>query len=220
MKVPEEHTCIDWSCYQPEALKLKTTSCDTDQPSDGGTTQENSQDSGQKGGQTIPDTGKTAAQVSKSQNGSSNYRRSSGSSGGDDGEDGPRQNVPVGSCQGDSQCSVDTSKEHEQQPEEQSQQGGDCPHNQDSMTIPSSTENSQDKTGTLNPKEGQTPTDEGTSASQVSKSLTGCNNHFCSSLSSGEDAKDDSQRQNVSVSGCQKVSQNTVDDSKKHEKHW
>lgn len=219
MKVPEEHTCIDWSCYQPEALKLKTTSCDTDQQhSDAGTMQENSGDSAQKGGQTIQDTGKTAAQVSKSQDGGNNYRHSSGSNGGDDGEDGPRQNVPVGSCQGDSQCSVDTSKEHEQQPEEQSQQGGDCPHNQDSMTIPSSTGNGQDKTGTSNPKEGQTPTDEGTSAAQVSKSLTGSNNHLCSSLSSGEDAKDDSQRRSVSVSGCLKVSQSTVDDSKKHEK--
>lgn len=211
MKVPEEHTCVDWSCYQPEALKVKTTSCNTDQPSDAGTTQVNSGDSGRKGGQTIQDTGKTAAQVAKSQDGGNNYRRSSGSSGGDDGEDGPRQNVPVGSCQGDSQCSVDASKEHEQQLEEQSQQGGD------SMTIPSSTGNGQDKTGTSNPKEGQTPTDEGTSAAQVSKSLTVSYNHYCSSLSSGEDAKDDSQRQTVSVFGCQKVSPSTADDSKEPE---
>ena len=217
MKVPKEHTCSDWSCYLPEGLRLKATSCETEEPSDVGTTQGNSRDSGQKGGQTIPDTGKPAAPVSKSQTGSNSYSRGSGSSGGDDEDDGRRPKVPVGSCQGDSQCSANTSEEHEPQPEEQSHQGGDCPHNQDSETIPSSTGNGLDKTDTSSPKVGQTPTDGGTPAAQVSKSLTRSNNHCCSSHSSGEDDEDDGQRQDVSVSGCQKECQCSVDDSKEHE---
>lgn len=208
MKVPEEHTCIDSLCYQPGAVKSRE-----EGPSEAETTQGNSSDSGQKGGQAIPDTGKPAAQASKSPTGSNSYCRSSSGSGGDDGDDGPRRNVPPGGCQGDSQCSVDNSKEQEQQ--EESHQGGDCPHNQDSMSIPtkvpSDTGNGKDKTSTSNQKVGQTPTDEGKPAAQVSKTEQGSASYHRSSSGGGDDGEDDRKRK-LPTGGCQGDGQCEVED--------
>lgn len=216
-KVPEEHTCVDSLCYQPGAHKLKTTSSETEAPSEAETTQENSSDSGQKRGQASPDTGKPAAQVCKSSTGSNSYCRSSSSgSGGDDGDNGPRRNVPPGGCQGDNQCSVVDSEEREQQPEEQSHQGGDCPHNQDSMSstptkVPSDTGNSKDKTTTSNQKKGQTPTDEGKPAGQVSKTQQGNTSYRRSSSGSGGDDGGEDRQHNLHTGGCQGDGQCEVD---------
>lgn len=219
MKVPEEHTCFDW--LLPETLKLKTTSRETEEPSDAETTQDNSSDSSQKGGQAIPDSGKPAAQVSKSQTGSNNYSCSSSGSGGDDGDDGQRQNVPAGGCQGDSQCSVDDSEEHEQQAEEQSHQGGGCPRHQDSMSIPtevpSNTGHGQDKTTTSNQIVGQTATDGGKQAGQVSKTQQGSTNYRRSSSGSGGDDGGEDRKRNVPTGGCQGDGQCDVDDLEESE---
>ena len=214
-KVPKEHTYIDQLCYQPGALKLKTT-YETERPSEAETTQENSSDSGQNGGQAIPDTGKPAAQVSKSPTGSNSYCRSSSGSGGDDGDDGPRRNVPPGGCQGDNQCCMDDSEELPQQADEQSHQGGDCPHNQDSMSTPtnapSDTGNGKDKTGTSNQKEGQTPTDGGKPVGQVSETQQGSTNYRRSSSGSGGDDGGEDRKHNLPSGGCQGDSQCEVDD--------
>jgi len=219
MKVPEEHTHIDSLCYQPGTLKLKTTCCETEGPSEAETTQKDSSDSGQKGGQAIPDTGKPAAQVSKSSTGSSSYCRSSSGSGGDDGDDGPRRNVPPGGCQGDNQSSVDNSEECQQQPEEQNYQGGDCP--QDSMSaptkVPSDTGNSEDKTSTSNQKVSQTSIDEGKPAGQVSKIQQGSTSYSRTSSGSGGDDGGEDRKRNLPTGGCQGDGQCEVDDSGKTE---
>ena len=213
MKVPTEHTDIEGFHFQTETLKSYPVSdlCETDRPSDAGTTQENNSSSGQ----TTSDTGKPAVQISKSQTESNNFSRSS-SSGGDDGDDGRRQNVPVGSCQQDSQCSVNNSEEHKQQPEEQSHQGSDPLHNQDSMSIPTSvpsdTGNSQDKTGTLNQKVGQTPTAEGKTAGQVSRTQEGSTSYRRSSSGSGGDDGGEDRRRNLPAGGCQGDSHCEVED--------
>lgn len=216
MKVPEEHICFDWLCLKPETLKLKTTSCETEEPSDAETTQDNSSDSSQKGGQAIPDSGIPAVQVSKSQTGSNNYSRSSSGSGGDDGDDDQRQNVPAGGCQGDSQCSVDESEEPEQQAEEQSHQGGDCPHNQDSMSIPakvpSDTGNGQGRTSASDQKVGQTHTDGGKPAGQVSKTQQGSANYRRSSSGSGGDDGGEDRKRNKPTGSCQGDDHCEVDD--------
>ena len=213
-KVPEEHTCVDLLCYQPGALKLITTSSETGAPSEAETTQDNSTNSGQKESQAIPDIGKPAAQVSKSPTGSNSYCRSSSGSGGDDGDDGPRRNVPPGGCQGDNQCSVDDSEEHEQQPEEQNHQDGDCPHNQDSMSTPTKvpSDNGNDKTSTSNQKVSQTPTDEGKPAGQGSKTQQGNTGYRRSSSGSGGDDGGEDRKRNLPTGGCQGDGQCEVDD--------
>ena len=216
-KVPEEHTCVDSLCYQPGALKLITTCSETEAPSEAETTQEKSSDSGQKGSQASPDTGKPTAQVSKSPTRSDSYCRSSSSgSGGDDGDDGLRRNVPPGGCQGDNQYSVDDSDEREQQPEEQSHQGGDCPHNEDSMSaptkVPSDTGNSKDKTTTSNQKKGQTPKDDRKPAGQVSKTQQGNTSYRRSSSGSGGDDGGEDRRRNLRTGGCQGDGHCEVDD--------
>lgn len=215
-KVPKEHTCVDSLCYQPGALKLRPTSSETEAPSEAETTQENSSDSGQKGSQAIPDTGKPAAQVSKSPTGSNSYCRSSSGSGGDDGDNGPRRNVPSSGCQRDDKCGVDDSEEHEQQPEEQSHQGGDYPHNQDSMStptkVPSDNGNSNDKTSTSNQKVSQTPTDEGKPAGQGSKTQQGNTGYRRSSSGSGGDDGGEDRKRNFRTGGCQDDGQCEVDD--------
>jgi len=222
MKVPEEHTHIDSLCYQPGAFKLKTTSYEREGPSEAETTQNDSSDSGQKGGQAIPDTGKPAAQVSKSPAGSNSYCRSSSGSGGDDGDDGPRRNVPPGGCQGDNRCSVDNSEERQQQPEEQqSHQGGDCQQSEDSMStptkVPSDTGNSQGKTSTSNQKVGQTAADEGKPAGQDSKIQQGSTSYRRSSSGSGGDDGGEDRRRNLPTGGCQGDGQCEVDDVGKTE---
>ena len=98
MKIPEEH---DWVCIQQETFKLKTLSCNqdslsapTNNPSDGETTRDKTNGSNQKGGKTLPDGGKQAAQVSKNQKGPRPNSGSSGTgSGGDDGDDDRKRNV-------------------------------------------------------------------------------------------------------------------------------
>ena len=189
-------------------------SCETDRPSDAQTTQENNSSSGQ----TISGTGKPAVQVSKNQIGSNNFSRSSSSSssGGDERDDGQRQNVPSGSCQQDSQCSLNNSEQNEQQPEEQSPQGGDLSHNQESMSLPASvpsdTGDSQAKTGTSNRKVGQTPTDEGKPAGQASRTQEGSTSCRHSRSGSGGDDGGDDRKRNLPTGGCQNDSQCEVED--------
>ncbi|XP_078376186.1 uncharacterized protein LOC144659591 isoform X2 [Oculina patagonica] len=222
MKVPEEH---GWPCFQQETSKLKTASSNqgpmhtpTKQPADGETTQEKSSDATQKGGQTLPDSGKQTSQASKSLQGSSNYSRSSSGSGGDDGDDNRKRNVPTGGCQADGQCCVDDNEEPEQQRADQSHKDDDYSYNRDSMstpaTVPSDTGTTQGNKAS-NPKECQTASDGGKTAALVSKKESTSSRR--SSNGNGGDDGDDDKKKNVPTGGCQGDIQCDVENEKENE---